>query len=313
MQPQTFYSNGKLLLTGEYLVIDGAKALAIPTKKGQSLSVKETEEGSQLNWKSWTYDKQCWLDVHFSLPDFPIEKSSDEDKSKWLQKLLISVRQLNPSFLANPNSIEVKTNLDFPRDWGLGSSSTLINNVAQWAQVDPFVLHFKVSNGSGYDIACAKEDSPIVYSTQHQIQTINPIELEKSFFDQVFFVHLNKKQNSFDAVRSYNELKTEIELQDCIESLNQITNKFIQADTLQQWEAAMNEHEHFLSTILEQETIKEKLFPMYPNSIKSLGAWGGDFIMACGSIEDANYFIERGYNTVTFFNQMLLKDPINRY
>ena len=46
MQPQTFYSNGKLLLTGEYLVIDGAKALAIPTQKGQSLSVKETEEGS---------------------------------------------------------------------------------------------------------------------------------------------------------------------------------------------------------------------------------------------------------------------------
>ncbi len=119
--------------------------------------------------------------------------------------------------------------------------------------------------------------------------------------NQVFFVHLNKKQNSFDAVRSYNELKTEIELQDCIESLNQITNKFIQADTLQQWEAAMNEHEHLISAILEQETIKEKLFPMYPNSIKSLGAWGGDFIMATGTKEDSNYFLEKGYKTATLF------------
>ena len=91
MQPQTFYSNGKLLLTGEYLVIDGAKALAIPTKKGQSLSVKETEGGSQLIWKSWTYESQCWLDVQFSLPDFSIEKPLMSDKSKWLQKLLISV------------------------------------------------------------------------------------------------------------------------------------------------------------------------------------------------------------------------------
>ena len=99
MQPQTFYSNGKLLLTGEYLVIDGAKALAIPTKKGQSLSVKETEGGSQLIWKSWTYESQCWLDVQFSLPNFSIEKTSDEDKSKWLQKLLISAQELNPSFL----------------------------------------------------------------------------------------------------------------------------------------------------------------------------------------------------------------------
>ena len=307
MQAQTFYSNGKLLLTGEYLVIDGASALAIPTQKGQALTVKETEEGSQLIWKSWTYDNQCWLDVHFSLPDFSIEKSSDQNKSNWLQKLLISVRELDSSFLNTTNSIEVKTTLDFPRDWGLGSSSTLINNVAQWAQVDPFDLHFKVSNGSGYDIACAKEDSPIVYSTQHQIQTINPIQLEKSFFDQVFFVHLNKKQNSFDAVTSYNDIKTEIELQQCIESLNQITNKFIQADTLQQWEAAMNEHEHLISTILEQETIKEKLFPMYPNSIKSLGAWGGDFIMVTGTTEDSNYFIQRGYKTATFFNEMLLK------
>ena len=307
MQAQTFYSNGKLLLTGEYLVIDGAKALAIPTQKGQSLSVKETEEGSQLIWKSWTYDNQCWLDVHFSLPHLSIEKSSDQNKSKWLQKLLFSVRELDPSFLTKTNSIEVETNLDFPRDWGLGSSSTLINNVAQWAQVDPFSLHFKVSNGSGYDIACAKEDSPIVYSTQHQIQTINPIQLEKSFFDQVFFVHLNKKQNSFDAVTSYNDIKTEIELQQCIESLNQITNKFIQADTLQEWEAAMNEHEHLISNILEQETIKEKLFPMYPNSIKSLGAWGGDFIMATGTTVDSNYFTQRGYKTATFFNEMLLK------
>jgi mevalonate kinase len=306
MQPQTFYSNGKLLLTGEYLVIDGANALAIPTKKGQSLIVKETEGGSQLIWKSWTYDNQCWLDVHFSLPDLSIEKSSNQNKSKWLQKLLISVRVLDSSFLNTTNSIEVKTTLDFPRDWGLGSSSTLINNVAQWAQVDPFMLHFKVSNGSGYDIACAKEDSPIAYSTQHQIQTINPIQLEKSFFDQVFFVYLNQKQNSFDAVTSYNDIKTEIELQDCIESLNQITNKFIQADTLLQWEAAMNEHEYLISAILEQETIKEKLFPMYPNSIKSLGAWGGDFIMVTGALNDMNYFIHKGYNTIIQWKDMVL-------
>ena len=31
-----FYSNGKLLLTSEYVVLDGAIALAIPTRLGQS-------------------------------------------------------------------------------------------------------------------------------------------------------------------------------------------------------------------------------------------------------------------------------------
>ena len=307
MSVQSLYSNGKLLLTGEYLVIDGAKALAVPTQKGQALTVNEMGKGSQLIWKSLTYDEKCWLEVNFSLPDFSIEKSSDQNKSNWLQKLLISVRELNPNFLTKSKSIEVKTTLDFPRDWGLGSSSTLINNVAQWAQIDPFSLHFKISNGSGYDIACAKEDSPIVYSTKHEIQTITPIQLEKSFFDQVFFVHLNKKQNSFDAVTSYNDVKTGIEIQDCIESLNQITNKFIQADSLKNCEQAMNEHEHLLSNVLEQETIKEKLFPMYPNSIKSLGAWGGDFAMVTGTSSDINYFILKGYDTIVPWKEMVLR------
>ena len=307
MSVQSLYSNGKLLLTGEYLVIDGAKALAVPTQKGQALTVNEMGKGSQLIWKSLTYDEKCWLEVNFSLPYFSIEKSSDQNKSNWLQKLLISVRELNPNFLTNTNSIEVQTTLDFPRNWGLGSSSTLINNVAQWAQIDPFSLHFKISNGSGYDIACAKEDSPIVYSTKHEIQTITPIQLEKSFFDQVFFVHLNKKQNSFDAVTSYNDVKTGIEIQDCIESLNQITNKFIQADSLKNWEQAMNEHEHLLSNVLEQETIKEKLFPMYPNSIKSLGAWGGDFAMVTGTSSDINYFILKGYDTIVPWKEMVLR------
>ncbi len=36
----TFRSNGKLLLTAEYLVLDGARAIALPTKLGQSLTVE---------------------------------------------------------------------------------------------------------------------------------------------------------------------------------------------------------------------------------------------------------------------------------
>ena len=37
--PKYFYSPGKLLLTGEYVVLDGAKSLAIPTIFGQSLNI----------------------------------------------------------------------------------------------------------------------------------------------------------------------------------------------------------------------------------------------------------------------------------
>ena len=37
------------------------------------------------------------------------------------------IRKLNPDFLHLDSGFVIKTNLTFPRDWGLGSSSTLIN------------------------------------------------------------------------------------------------------------------------------------------------------------------------------------------
>ena len=43
MESQSYYSNGKLLITGEYAVLDGALSLALPTKFGQELNVFQTE------------------------------------------------------------------------------------------------------------------------------------------------------------------------------------------------------------------------------------------------------------------------------
>ena len=43
-----YKSNGKILLTSEYLVLDGAQALALPSKFSQSLEVKETKNINQI-------------------------------------------------------------------------------------------------------------------------------------------------------------------------------------------------------------------------------------------------------------------------
>jgi mevalonate kinase len=61
----TFYSNGKLLLTGEYLVLEGATALAVPTKFGQDLSVEKIKE-PQLIWGSFTNTGDCWFEAVLS-------------------------------------------------------------------------------------------------------------------------------------------------------------------------------------------------------------------------------------------------------
>ena len=138
-----FYSNGKLLLTGEYLVLDGALALAIPTKLGQSLSVQPASEKG-LFWKSLDMHGNCWFQEEFSLRK-ECTLSTPSDISKTLQKILREAQKLNPDFLTSQGALQVTTRLDFPRDWGLGSSSTLINNIAQWAEVDAFQLLKKKS------------------------------------------------------------------------------------------------------------------------------------------------------------------------
>ena len=55
-----FYSNGKLLLTGEYVVLDGATALAVPTRFGQDLIVDRIQ-GDQLIWSSFTVEASVGL------------------------------------------------------------------------------------------------------------------------------------------------------------------------------------------------------------------------------------------------------------
>jgi hypothetical protein len=61
MPTETFYSHGKLLLTADYVVLDTADALGLPTKFGQKLEVETTAEASTVNWKSYLHNQEIWL------------------------------------------------------------------------------------------------------------------------------------------------------------------------------------------------------------------------------------------------------------
>ena len=125
---KSFYSNGKLLLTGEYVVLDGATALAIPTKKGQTLTVSAIEvEG--IKWRSIDATGNCWFEAHIDL-NKPTSKSNNPVEHT-LKTNLKQAKQLNSDFLTGAVGYQVETTLSFPRDWGLGSSTKAINNIAQ--------------------------------------------------------------------------------------------------------------------------------------------------------------------------------------
>lgn len=300
-----FYTHGKLLLTSEYLVLDGAKALALPTKKGQHLCLEAIED-SLLEWTAVRSDQTTWFRVAFALPLVKQEQPTNPITGR-LYKILVAAQQLNPVFLDSGNGgFSVETRLEFPQDWGLGSSSTLIASIAQWAEVNPYELLEKTFGGSGYDLACAVSKQPLLYIRNGFKPLIETVVFNPPFKEALFFIHLNKKQNSRDSIKHYRALETrELSLE--INYFSELTQKIVQAATLEVFKTLLNEHEQRLSSILKTPTIKEQLFSDYEGSIKSLGGWGGDFIVVTGSYNTMPYFKEKGYLTIIPYEHMIMR------
>ena len=292
-------------------MLEGASALAVPAKFGQDLSVEKIKE-PQLIWGSFTNTGDCWFEAVFELPKLRLVQAtfnSDSDGSadfiaETLQDILLESRKLNPEFLKSEHGFQVKTNLTFPRDWGLGTSSTLINNIAKWAKIDAFQLLWNSFSGSGYDIANAQYNSPILYEVKNQKPVIQKVDFIPSFSDQLFFVHLNKKQDSKDGIARFKEKREKTNNE--IQLVSEISRQLIKQQKLSEFEKLIHEHEKIISSIIELPTVKESIFPDYFGTLKSLGAWGGDFILATGNKDTPQYFKTKGYTTILRYSDMVL-------
>ncbi|WP_254712585.1 GYDIA family GHMP kinase [Polaribacter haliotis] len=314
---KNYYSNGKLLLTGEYLVLDGAKSLALPTKFGQNLIVEKIKE-PEIIWGSFTSKGECWFEAIFDLKKLRLISAtfnSDKEGSadiiaETLLDILKEAKNMNPKFLETENGFLVKTELTFPRDWGLGSSSTLINSIASWANVDAFQLLWNSFKGSGYDIACAQNDTPIFYQIKRDFSTslemtpkVEQVEFNPSFKENLFFVHLNQKQDSKEGIAKFRESGDDYQKE--IERISAISDEFLEAKSILEFNKLIIEHEQIISSIIKLKPVKEKLFPDYFGEIKSLGAWGGDFVMVTGNSTTPAYFKNKGFQTILSYSEMI--------
>ena len=301
---KTFYSNGKLLITGEYLVLDGAKALALPTKFGQNLIV-ETGKNKEINWISYDKDGSIWFQEVLLFSEISNKTVLESESIKdTLIEILHEAFLLNPDFINNAEGYTITTQLTFPKSWGLGTSSTLINNIAQWLKIDAFELLKNSFGGSGYDIACAQNNSPIIYQLVDEKPVIELVDFNPDFSEHLYFVYLNKKQSSKSAIASYHKKKSN--LGKTITAVNKITNSILDSTNLQSFANALEEHEIILSYILEMQTVKESLFPDFKGVIKSLGAWGGDFVLVISKENPTAYFKKKGYETIIPYKDMIL-------
>jgi mevalonate kinase len=311
MQDQYFYGHGKLLLSGEYFVLDGAQALALPTTVGQSLKVKHRQSyRPSLNWKSFDHMGNLWFEGNYEFWHFKPLKPTECPTETFISGILKAARGQNPHFLRDDVDVFVETKVEFPLEWGLGSSSSLIYNIAQWAYVGPFELLKNTMGGSGYDIACAQALGPIKYVKFDGKPQWEAAAFSPSFKDQIFFIYSGQKQNSQKEVSKYQTLKIENKSQ-IISEISQLTREMIHAQELRTFNKVISAHEEIVSKVLGYEKVKDLYFHDFWGEVKSLGAWGGDFLMATSdrsAHETREYFAQKGFSTVIPFRELIYSD-----
>src|SRR5690554_5644144 len=207
-----FSASGKLLLFGEYLVLRGALCLAIPLRFGQKMSVSQ-QEAEGIHWIARA-EETIWFSATFS-KDLNVIQSSNSDKAEAIRDLLIFLKTKNTAILDSGLNIETQTN--FPIEWGFGTSSTLVSLLSKWSEIDPYIILKNSFGGSGYDVACANADHPILYKTAGGV--IESVELAKAVTSQTLFIFSGKKQATTPEVERFNTLEITA---DRIEKMNQI-------------------------------------------------------------------------------------------
>ncbi len=295
------FSPGKLMLTSEYFAMDGALVLAVPTQLGQEFSFEEIPDGRSLIIWEALHQGKFWLRAIIDYQNWQVLETNIPSSAEFIFNTLKNVQTLSSIKFKDNFTYRITTNLQFPADYGLGSSSTLMNNLAEWAQIDPFLLNTISLGGSGYDIAVAKEKSAVLY------QSVPEIKYEKVNFDPVFkneliFIHLNQKQNSREGISFY---RSKNKSQKLVDEFSDLTRNILLCNELENFSSLMLTHEQKISDFLEIPTVRMRFFEDCPVFVKSLGAWGGDFVMSSKFDGFRDYFWDKGFTTIFDYSDIV--------
>lgn len=295
------FSPGKLLLTSEYLVLDGALALAVATKLGQEFYYEKVDDFSgNIFWEAY-HQNQIWLKAIINTQNWEIVETNLPTETNTLLNILRYGYQM--STLSTSNAYSIRTNLQFPSDFGLGSSATLINNIATFFDCNAFELNQKIFGGSGYDIAVAKEKSALLYQLKNDNRNVQKIEFCPVYSKDLVFIHLNRKKNSREGLQHFKNLEKNLEI---ISECTTITHQVVHCKSIEEFSELMQHHENILSDFLKTETCGKTFFRNCPVFTKSLGAWGGDFVMSRKFDGYLDWFSERGFKTIISWDDLII-------
>jgi len=302
-----YYANGKLLLLGEYALLSGATGLVLPVIYGQSLEcTTRTDSKHLLTWSA--YDTNgMWFHAKLNTLNFEIQSSTNLQIAFKLQEILFAIRNVKKDFLY-AISMDITSILSYPLEWGMGSSSTLIANLAKLADINPYDIYFKLTNGSGFDLAAAVLNTPFLYCLVNKNPVVKKLNATSNWLNNLYFVYMNKKVSTKDHLKSLGNVKFTTKQ---LDRISELSASFLSAPALIDLYNLVNEHEDIISSVIGFTKVKDIYFSDFKGAIKSMGAWGGDFIMAitdqnCDYVKD--YFKKKGFFTVLRMNETIINE-----
>lgn len=264
------------------------------------MKVTTVADAGKISWRCFDKDGRCWLSVLFE-KSLEIINCTDTAKAVIIQRLLKFIRQKKPACFKG--NLQFRFDLDFDRMFGFGTSSTLIALLSQWSGVDAYELSAQSFFTSGYDVAAATAKYPFIYSMQNRLE--QTFAFPEGIVGNLLFVYLGDKQSTFSRVKSFNQLGKGQESD--VQEMNRIVDAALACKNIEEWEKLMEESEQLLSPLLNMEPVQKALFDDYPFKIKSLGAWGGDFIMAtCRDVDGCKrYFTNKNKSIFFTFSELI--------
>ena len=94
-----------------------------------------------------------------------------------------------------------------------------------------------------------------------------------------------------------------------IEFVSGLSRKLPALTALRDFRECLDAHEEALGILLQRLPVKKRFFNDFEGSVKSLGAWGGDFLLAatewpCEKVK--NYFRSKGLHTILKYQDIIL-------
>jgi len=297
-------AHGKVLLTGEYVVLDGAQAIALPSMFGQSIEILPHGYTAAIKWIAKD-NSQMWFEVFLDF-NYDIIETNNPQEAEILSNILKSARILSGNYLPFMGKIVV-TDTDYPRAWGLGSSSTLIALVALYTGVNPYNLLRYTFGGSGFDVACAFASGPILFQKgKGPTHLTQSIRIPDSISKYLYFIYSEKKQKSSSEVERYTSLNQKDRAEAAAE-ITALSQNLLKISDISVFRKILDKHEEIISQLIGKPTLKNQFFSDFPGTIKSLGAWGGDFFLAVSpSVDDVRkYFNSKGLQVIFPYSEFI--------